>query len=88
MKTGKLREKSFCAPGVRKRMRKRTRSRRAETVWNSSFPEYDSYRVSHGVPSSPLGPTAARTRHLRNKHQVSVGLKPRAVLESVLWTMP
>lgn len=76
----KLREKSFCAPGVRRRMRKRTKSRRVGTVWDSSFPESGSYCVSHGVPSSLLWPTAERTGHLRNKHEVPVSLKLHTVL--------
>lgn len=71
----KLRGMSFCARGARKRMRTRTRSRRAGTVWDSSFPESDSCCVSHGVPPSPLWPTVEQTGHLRNKHQVQVSLK-------------
>lgn len=65
-----IRERTFGAPGVRKKTRKRTRSRRAGAVWDLAFPDSDFCFGSHAVLSSLLWLTAEQTGHLRNKHQV------------------
>lgn len=67
----KLRGRSFCVRGARKRMRRRRRSGRAGTERDCSSPEPDSCRVSHAVPSSLRWPTAGQTERLRGREHVT-----------------